>query len=413
MKQEILEKRILQQVRGNQPIKAKKIAQILASEFDLEVVKKDVNSVLYSLKGAGLVSVDDNFEWRIEQATAQPKRNKPVPKPPTNRASSPITTRSVTGLARPPVKTPVYNPSKTKNNLTFEFTEEQQEIIDLVPSSDLLIRGQAGSGKTTVLAARAGNIVSTMAGGSILSLTYNSALCGYVKKYFANAGIGRGVDVHTFHEWAKTSADRMGYRLGGWIDEKKRKKKIEQIIANLLSNGESHRPFNLEENSEYLQWWSDEISWLFGQRVNQVSEYQNTERVGRGTSIRLSVSDRSIVWSVFEDYSQWLKDTGQEDYDNPGGLVFDLLSSDESELPENLRYDHVLIDEVQDFDRSWLLAAAKIPRVSLCLAGDIAQRIYKRNFTWKSVGIKVQGQRTRLLGSTHRATKQTMDVASC
>jgi superfamily I DNA/RNA helicase len=162
-----------------------------------------------------------------------------------------------------------------------------------------------------------------------------------------------------------------------------------------------------------LQWWSDEISWLFGQRVNQVSEYQNTERVGRGTSIRLSVSDRSIVWSVFEDYSQWLKDTGQEDYDNPGGLVFDLLSSDESELPENLRYDHVLIDEVQDFDRSWLLAAAKIPRVSLCLAGDIAQRIYKRNFTWKSVGIKVQGQRTRLLGSTHRATKQTMDVASC
>ena len=70
-----------------------------------------------------------------------------------------------------------------------------------------------------------------------------------------------------------------------------------------------------------------------------------------------------------------------------------------------------MIDEVQDFDKSWLLAVMKIPRVSLSLAGDLAQKIYRRNFSWSSVGIQVQGGRSRRLSTTHRSTKQIMDVA--
>ena len=54
----------------------------------------------------------------------------------------------------------------------------------------------------------------------------------------------------------------------------------------------------------------------------------------------------------------------------------------------------------------------KIPRVSLSMAGDLAQKIYKRSFSWSSVGIQVQGGRSRRLSSSHRTTKQIMDVAA-
>jgi len=73
--------------------------------------------------------------------------------------------------------------------------------------------------------------------------------------------------------------------------------------------------------------------------------------------------------------------TRQEDYDNPAGLLLRALEEQGGIFPDALRYDHLMIDEVQDFDKSGLLAAVKVPRVSLSLAGDLAQKIYRRNFT--------------------------------
>jgi superfamily I DNA/RNA helicase len=117
------------------------------------------------------------------------------------------------------------------------------------------------------------------------------------------------------------------------------------------------------------------------------------------------------VWDVFERYAEWLEDEEAEDYDNPAGLILRSLMETQGELPESLRYDHVLVDEVQDFDRSWLVAAAKVPRVSMTLAGDLAQKIYKRSFTWSSVGIDVRGARSKRLNASHRTTKEIMAVA--
>ena len=46
------------------------------------------------------------------------------------------------------------------------------------------------------------------------------------------------------------------------------------------------------------------------------------------------------------------------------------------------------------------------------MAGDIAQRIYKRTFTWKSVGISIEAHRSRALKGSYRTTKQIMEVAN-
>ena len=291
------------------------------------------------------------------------------------------------------------------------FTPEQESIININPSDHLLVRGQAGSGKTTVLAARAGRILSAMNHGSLLFLTYNTALCAYVKKAFVKSGMTGNIDVRTFHDWAKNTSELLGYEFSGWVTTKERTNKLREIVGQSKKEIGEHRLYELNGNSGLIKWWNEEIAWLFGQYITRLDEYLNIERTGRGTAIKLSAEDRRYVWLVYETYQEWLDETCQEDYDNPSGLILRTFMEKGTGLPNELRYDHLLIDEVQDFDKSWLLAAIKIPKVSLTLAGDLAQKIYKRNFSWISVGIQVRGGRSKKLSASHRTTKQIMDVA--
>lgn len=372
-----LQGQIQKLLRTSAPIKARALATILSREFGLHVDRSDVNSALYSMLHEGIVERDDSYEWSLSIAYAQD-----------NDAPAPAVEPEI------------------------EFTAEQQAIINLDPANHLLIRGQAGSGKTTVLAARAGRILSSLNQGSLLFLTYNSALSAYVKTAFAKSGMKGSIDVRTFHDWAKATSESLGYEFKGWIDGKKRSEKICEIIEEAQTELGHHRLYELKENSELLRWWSEEIAWLFGQYITRLDEYLAVERKGRGNSIRLAKEERKFVWFVYETYQEWLEESHKEDYDNPAGLILRCLMEQNTDLPNELRYDHVLVDEVQDFDKSWLLAVVRVPRVSLTLAGDLAQKIYRRNFTWTSVGINVRGSRSKYLSGSHRTTKQIMDVAS-
>ncbi len=375
MNQDAFDAQILNLLSTHSPIKARQLAHILSNEFSLHVDRSDVNSALYRLKKEGKTKISKDYHWSLfgKRQLAQP-----------------------TGVTVEP---------------SIIFTEEQQAIIDLDPSQHLLIRGQAGSGKTTVLAARAGNILSAMNKGSLLFLTYNAALSAYVKKSFRTNGLGKEVDVKTFHDWSRHVVKVMGSEFNGWVDSKKRAEELKDIIDEVAKERGEHRLYNLNSLSRLLTWWGDEIAWLFGQHITRLDDYLRVERTGRGTAVRLTREDRLKVWPVYEMYQEWLEETRQEDYDNPAGLVLRSIMEQGEELPDELRYDHVMIDEVQDFDKSWLLAAVKIPRISMSMAGDIAQKIYHRNFSWSSVGIQVQGGRSRRLSTSHRTTRQIMDVA--
>lgn len=376
MAREDLQLKIQKLLSTSSPIKARALATILSREFDLHVDRSDVNSALYSMLHEGLLERNDSYEWSLSKESVQDDLPAPTVEP------------------------------------EIEFTAEQQAIIILDPANHLLIRGQAGSGKTTVLAARARRILSALNQGSLLFLTYNSALSAYVKTAFAKSGMQGSIDVRTFHDWAKTTSESLGYEFQGWVDGKQRSEKICEIIEFARIELGQHRLYELKNKSELLMWWSEEIAWLFGQCITRLDEYLTVERKGRGNSIRLLQEDRKFVWFVYEAYQEWLEESRKEDYDNPAGFILRCLREKHVNLPDNLRYDHVLVDEVQDFDKSWLLAVVKIPKVSLTLAGDLAQKIYKRNFTWASVGINVRGSRSRYLSGNHRTTKQIMDVAS-
>lgn len=380
-----LDSQILQLVRLHAPVKARNLAKILADEFGKHVDRSDINSALYRMRTETKVEIDDKYQWSLVGNAASKETKK-------------------AGYPAPEIQT-------TPAEAEIEFTPEQQAVIDLDPTQHLLIRGQAGSGKTTVLAARAGRIISAMGKGSLLFLTYNTALCAYVKKSFKKAGMQGEIDIETFHNWSKQCSKTLGAEFNGWVDGKKRSECLKDLIKQAEEEVGSHRLFIIEKPSHLLAWWGDEIAWLFGQHIMRLDDYLTVERSNRGVAVRVTQEDRRFIWCVYELYQEWLDETRQEDYDNPAGLLLRTLQETGGGFPDALRYDHVMVDEVQDFDKSWLLAVVKVPRVSLSLAGDLAQKIYRRSFTWKSVGIQVLGGRSRKLSASHRTTQQIMDVA--
>ncbi len=76
-------------------------------------------------------------------------------------------------------------------------------------------------------------------------------------------------------------------------------------------------------------------------------------------------------------------------------------------------FDHVLVDEAQDFGAESLRFATNLLRDgsdSLLVVADAAQSIYRKGFTWKDAGIDASG-RTKVLRQNYRNTTEILDYA--
>ncbi len=388
-----LEKHLQGLLRTHGPIKAKDLVTLLTRDFGVGTDKSTVNKALYRLEGSHTAQVNESYEWSLATANGGPSpANSASLRRPKAAPSQPQAGAPMLGLdGEPPPE--------------FQLTEEQKAIVDLSLSGNLLVNGQAGSGKTTVLTARAGRLLSALSGGSILFVTYNSALAAYVRRMFKQQHLQAGITVVTFHEWCRETLKVLTSKTYTWVNSEQRSEALQSILPDMSAKLGPHRLLNLG----HVDWWSAEIAWIFGQGMESRDAYIGAERVGRGAEIRLTTSDREVVWQVHGAYMTWLNDQNAIDYDDAGGAVLWALQ-EAGGAPDSIRFDHVMIDEVQDFDRSWLLPLTRIPKVSMCLAGDLAQKIYRRTFTWASVGIEVRG-RSRRLSASHRTTIQIMKVA--
>ncbi len=77
------------------------------------------------------------------------------------------------------------------------------------------------------------------------------------------------------------------------------------------------------------------------------------------------------------------------------------------------QFDHVLVDEAQDFPTAALRFAVRLLRPgsdSLLVVADAAQNIYRSSFRWKDAGINAVG-RSRVLDTSYRNTREILDFA--
>ncbi len=299
--------------------------------------------------------------------------------------------------------------------LMLDLTPEQDRYVQLKVQRPTLLRGCAGSGKTTIAIYRA--IALAERGERVLFLTYTKTLAKAARDLIEESigPLPDNLEVKHVDFWLAAFLETRGKQLTIFADDEQRRSALRRAIDTsrqdrrveaTLRSIERRLP---AQSSSMLTFLRDEfLNVIKGHGIIEETEYLRVRRYGRG--IGLQESERRAIWQVYQAYRQACG--AYADWQ-------DLAMEAFAEL--RLRalqpaYDHVVVDEVQDLSPIQLrviLELVKGSRVesSLFFVGDIAQTIYSRGFAWKELGLEMRGS-SFSLRRNFRNTRQIAEAAA-
>lgn len=272
-------------------------------------------------------------------------------------------------------------------------TPEQLTILADNRPGFMLIKGAAGSGKTTTALLRLRQLCAWWVSRNerlgftepvrVLVLTYNRTLEGYIAELARQQVTGHAglqLQVLTFGKWAKDLVGNVEI-----LDHNGTKRLLRPLVAPLPAD-----PDFLIEEVEYL---------LSRFRPGQLDDYLTTKRDGRGISPRIETPLKTrLLEEVVAPYIATKRKLGVLDWND--------LAVAAGEVNDVPPWDVVIIDEAQDFSANQVRAVTRhlAEPFSMTFVMDAAQRIYPRFFTWREVGISLS--KTHTLKQNYRNTQQ-------
>ena len=281
---------------------------------------------------------------------------------------------------------------------------EQLKLFSANQTGAELIKGAAGSGKTTTALLRLTSLANMMRARKdrigdespvrVLLLTFNRTLSGYVKA-LAEAQVvdsSHQIEICTFAKWSKDSLENIG--LGPNLQPKNASGLLQRLALKVP---------DLE-----VDYVVQEVEYLLGRfEPEKIEDYIRVERSGRGAQPRVDGAlRRKLLDEVAYPYLAKLDKNGWVDWNR-------LAIKMSREVP-NLQYDIAVVDESQDFSANEIRAISHhlADYHSITFVIDTAQRIYARGFSWVEAGINVTGNRSHGLHENHRNTKEIAAFAS-
>lgn len=299
------------------------------------------------------------------------------------------------------------------------LTDKQKECVKFPNDRNLVVQGVAGSGKSLVIVQRAISLYRDAKrigkNPRIIIFTFVNSLVDFTREILEQGGedVAQNIEVSTLdsHIMAIYKKFKNKWRLKNPYGSYRESYRHEELFNTIVDKFARKYPKNrfFSSDKKMRQFLHDEVEWLKHHLMENVSEYlANDARKGRG-SVRVHSSFRPEIFELYKNYYQELRDQEVDDFD----LECEFIYNYRDRIPDDLKYDFVLIDEAQDLSLSKLLIAREVTKKAMTITADFAQKIYSTGFTWKEIGIDIRGQASKRLTGTHRNTKQIALLADC
>lgn len=313
---------------------------------------------------------------------------------------------------------------------------EQRRIVELEPSGHMMIKGVAGSGKTTVAIRRVSFLHHHYCmedDDRILLVTFNKTLLNYInyqyQKFAEEEQHGQlQLWMKPNHEVEITTIDRLMYRFFMKYQERVQKKysissrqdEIQTMTKAMHILKESY-PSNKIFNSKNNHFLLDEVEWMNACNITDMETYQNVDRIGRasgksGTPHKLLKNSevRTIIFKLMELFNELLEQKGLVTFKKMNQLA--LM---EAQHMKHEKYTHIIIDESQDLTKVQLeflkCIFSEKTYSSITFVADNTQSIYSHSWLGKgrpytSIGYDMSGK-SRILTKNYRTTTEISTAA--
>ncbi|SHI00714.1 S24 family peptidase [Clostridium grantii] len=318
---------------------------------------------------------------------------------------------------------------------------EQKKLINLKPNGHNLIKGVAGSGKTTVAIQRIPFLLNHYCEGkedSILMVTFNKTLVNYIEYLYKKVESNEQISFHNLlNEKAKNenkveiiNIDRILYRY--FIDNMKGNHLNLKIVSdNRIIHSSLRKAINTVKknypgekilNEDHLQFIQGEIEWIKSCNYCELSEYMNVDRVGRATTnnmnhpskLRKNSPIREALYEVMIVHKENLLNQGYVDMKD-----MNLYALQQAKKSPKKKYTHIIVDESQDLTKvqlDFLRCLYKDEEYSsITFVADIAQNIYPHSWlvkgrSFSTIGFDMKGK-SNILSKNYRTTTQIAECA--
>ena len=313
---------------------------------------------------------------------------------------------------------------------------EQRRIIENKPNGHVLVKGVAGSGKTTVAVHKIPFLLKDYTyekDDKILVITYNKSLINYIKYIYEEIERNKENEQLTLGIYESGDKDKLYIEtidnmmfkyFTSYIKEEKleklrvaTEKQINKAMVEAINVvKQEYEKVNVLDRKN-LTFIIEEIRWMKSCNYTDIEEYQTIDRIGRISNnnvesthkLRKNSKIRKAIFEVMIQYNDNLKKEKLVDLQDVALMA---LKQAKREVGE--KYTHIIVDETQDLTRVLLefIKTLYMNRSysSMLFVSDTAQSIYPeawlvkgRSFT--SIGLDMTGKSTSL-SKSYRTTMQ-------